>query len=71
MGLSTGGSWLKTGLGKVRSSNKFQRRMGRYLVDASVEVAKAIERRDGSQGPASEVRKVEVTPELKARYGAK
>lgn len=59
MGFEVAGHWKSTGRGMVISKSKRNRRHGRYLLKAAKEYAKAMKRRDGSSGPASEVRRID------------
>jgi hypothetical protein len=58
MSIKVAGGWKSAGRGKVMSKSKRKRAHGRYLLNASREYAKAMERRDGLAGGAPPVRHI-------------
>jgi hypothetical protein len=58
MALESPGKFRGIAVSKLMSKNPRKRRLGRYLLDAASEYAKAVKRKDGSSGAASPVRHI-------------
>ena len=59
MGIEHDGEWKKTAVRKLRSADLADQVYGRYLLGASDAYRDAMRRRDGSQGAASPVRRID------------